>query len=732
MGAVRKILLSGGQSNETPFVPLADFFAQHFELNLNFVTNRSLGASANRFVMPGNFPGFAELDLQGVAYRTLRYLTFYNPSSSGYSSYPAVGRLSIAGAHTSSEIFVEQQFTAGAAVPFTIVRQRTGTVHTVTAVSTSGLPIGAASKLTIDAATPWTSVIAGEQFDYSVKVPAGASAGAASFVINLGFGLSLDGTLLGLALTCTSGANVGQFRVIKKWTNSTRTVELVTGFTSPIASTDTFTITPQKGKFEDFGFWLPLCPFEAGDTAGKVNPYPPGFNMPGQWSIPQPYKWDATAGQGIVPKLMAVHTGMASKLQEALGEDIYVITTGVGASSLAHNEFLSAPGNIGWYDPGRERNWAAGEPDNIFRRVIRQVKAGITALEDQGDTGQILLTSFLQGETDAKSVSATAAYLENIRAFKSMLRAELKGLGLWPRSAETIPFFQPKILTPAEGGAWEYAADVNNSIEVAADEDVAAATCEVSDVPQAVAHYTDHTLIERRAVDALLKIQRDTSQRGEVAICNRALKLIRDAGQITSIDPSDGSAQADACADLYPAVRDKLLREHAWGFATTRRKLTAVQSTTTVFEYAYQYPGDVSHVLLVQPEEPVSDNGDIAWNGGGYMQRPVQGYRAKLRHVVERDERSRLVIRTNEPNAELKYVKRVTDTKLFDAMFTDALVYTLASELALALIGGSRGEKLAAGLMQKAMVATGQAETADSDESEDPPDHDASWIEGMH
>ena len=51
----------------------------------------------------------------------------------------------------------------------------------------------------------------------------------------------------------------------------------------------------------------------------------------------------------------------------------------------------------------------------------------------------------------------------------------------------------------------------------------------------------------------------------EIAICNLALSHLGDAANIASIDPPEGSAQAEHCATFYPIARDSLLEMHDWG-----------------------------------------------------------------------------------------------------------------------------------------------------------------------
>ena len=59
----------------------------------------------------------------------------------------------------------------------------------------------------------------------------------------------------------------------------------------------------------------------------------------------------------------------------------------------------------------------------------------------------------------------------------------------------------------------------------------------------------------------------------EVEICNLALAHLGDEATVASIDPPEGSAQAEHCQRFYPVSRNSLLEMHDWAFATKRATL---------------------------------------------------------------------------------------------------------------------------------------------------------------
>ncbi len=73
-----------------------------------------------------------------------------------------------------------------------------------------------------------------------------------------------------------------------------------------------------------------------------------------------------------------------------------------------------------------------------------------------------------------------------------------------------------------------------------------------------------------------------------IALCARALIKLG-ANPITSF--SDGSVEAGIAGALFPSIRDALLSQYGWGFATTSATLARLaEGPQTDYAYAYQLP----------------------------------------------------------------------------------------------------------------------------------------------
>ena len=133
-----------------------------------------------------------------------------------------------------------------------------------------------------------------------------------------------------------------------------------------------------------------------------------------------------------------------------------------------------------------------------------------------------------------------------------------------------------------------------------------------------------------------------------VAICNLALMLVG-IPAITSFN--DANNNAKLCKTFYPVLRDRVLRDHTWRFATSFHNLQALDETSADpdYEVVCALPGDLIRVI------EIADN------------RPYRRIENKI--LVE------------ELPATLVYTRRVEDPGMYDETFVEALQYLLAAEI---------------------------------------------------
>lgn len=223
----------------------------------------------------------------------------------------------------------------------------------------------------------------------------------------------------------------------------------------------------------------------------------------------------------------------------------------------------------------------------------------------------------------------------------------------------------------------------------------------------------------------------------EVDICNRALSAIGTRTTISSIQPSDGSNEANACALLYYPTRDALLRAVHWDFARAQTNLSQLKSATDTnstcpvpWQYEYAYPSTGLKMRYILPLMQTNSTGGVPLTTGPTM--PVQGFglgMGPVRFFVGTDfdvnGNDATIILTNQPQAIAIYTKQITNPNLFDAQFQEALVAALAAHLVPAL---ALEAKLMQGQIKIAEAVIAQARVTNGNEGPMVQDSIPDWM----
>jgi hypothetical protein len=184
-----------------------------------------------------------------------------------------------------------------------------------------------------------------------------------------------------------------------------------------------------------------------------------------------------------------------------------------------------------------------------------------------------------------------------------------------------------------------------------------------------------------------------------VGICNSALIKLG-ASTITSL--TEGSKNANLCAEQYDKTRQALLRQHPWNFAVARAKLAQLASPPAFeFDHAYQLASDWLRTLAVSDDE----------SGLGAVEYRIEGR----------------TILSNADDVYLRYVKDAADPNDMDASFREALAWLLAADLAIAITQSSTTrEQMLQGLQTVLVAARSIDAIEDFPESEPEP----GWLAG--
>lgn len=159
-----------------------------------------------------------------------------------------------------------------------------------------------------------------------------------------------------------------------------------------------------------------------------------------------------------------------------------------------------------------------------------------------------------------------------------------------------------------------------------------------------------------------------------VDICNLALSHLGDGATVSSIDPPEGSAQAEHCKRFYPIARDNCLERHPWNFSTKRVTLAELSGAAPAsWVFAYAWPNAALGIF------------DVYSAGAGNDDTDGEEF------VVETLPSGDKVIYTNAEQASARISVSISDTTKFSPLFVAAVSRLLASYLAGPIIKAGEG-----------------------------------------
>lgn len=170
-----------------------------------------------------------------------------------------------------------------------------------------------------------------------------------------------------------------------------------------------------------------------------------------------------------------------------------------------------------------------------------------------------------------------------------------------------------------------------------------------------------------------------------VEIANLALLALGDDESLVELNTDTRAGRAILA--VFAIERDALLRKHPWNFAMTRVSLPALADAPPFgYQYAYQLPADWLRFWDETEFEPFA---------------------------IE----SGKMLTDSPPPINIRYIRRVTDTGAFDALFVKTLAASIAVAVAQRLTGSAtiRGNAMDEMAMQ-------MAEAKRIDGQENPPE----------
>lgn len=216
-----------------------------------------------------------------------------------------------------------------------------------------------------------------------------------------------------------------------------------------------------------------------------------------------------------------------------------------------------------------------------------------------------------------------------------------------------------------------------------------------------------------------------------VDLCNRALGAIASRSTISSI--TEASVEANECNRWYDTSRQAALRSHNWGFARRTAVLTLLRTAPGVdsqaatnlpwsfmpWAYEYAYPSDClkfRHIVSTVPGQPLVPR---PWLSG------FPPVRWEMSADLDTNSTGIRVLLTDQPTAVGVYTYDCANPDMFDELYMDALVYSLAGNLAMPVSGNPT---IANGMRAKASEAVQRAMMADGNEGMRTQNTTPDWI----
>ena len=197
----------------------------------------------------------------------------------------------------------------------------------------------------------------------------------------------------------------------------------------------------------------------------------------------------------------------------------------------------------------------------------------------------------------------------------------------------------------------------------------------------------------------------------EIDIYNMALSHI--GSTVTVADKAERSVERITCSRFYETCRDALLSYKAcdWRFAETSVLLADLGNPPTNWLCRYAMPNDCIRAMFLVIDGLPNPRAD-----------------QMLIYQVAYAESGRVIL-TNQPAAELRYIKRLEEAERFPSYFVEAMALRLASMIAMPI---AKSNSLRDELVQRAEQAAQIAMAAAMNEAQLEQEPRSSYEQEIH
>lgn len=184
----------------------------------------------------------------------------------------------------------------------------------------------------------------------------------------------------------------------------------------------------------------------------------------------------------------------------------------------------------------------------------------------------------------------------------------------------------------------------------------------------------------------------------DVQIGNLALARLGSSLRITAL--TDGSVQADQCALFFENLRDMVLEDFPWSFATRHEALVEDEDATHPFyEYVHDFPTGCLTIRRIY----TGDADDVVVPPLPTLPTIKADYAIFNYYKAGTPVTNKKTIATDIEDAWIEYTIQVTDPTFFSMGFVDALAWKLSVSLCKPITGSSKDIPLLEAEYQKSL-----------------------------
>lgn len=205
--------------------------------------------------------------------------------------------------------------------------------------------------------------------------------------------------------------------------------------------------------------------------------------------------------------------------------------------------------------------------------------------------------------------------------------------------------------------------------------------------------------------------------KSDAEICNTALQRVGVTQTIDSL--TQRVKEAAVCNLVYSMTREKVLTDGRWPFARKYQVLALSGEAAPInWRYRYVYPNDCLSVRSIFPNLGAGSDPDVTRE---YRRQNPTAFEIVL------DANGDRTICTDLPDAVLEYTMNITNPMRFDARFSSAFAWAIASEIALPL---ARDAKYMQNALSMYQIEIGQALAAALNEESKPEESESEFVRG--